>query len=100
MIAGVDTWGGLFMISPPGLKHDQHLQIIAGLGFTVVAVDHFSGRSDAFCFGPNDSVAGIINDYTLGFEIRPYFFRLPPGVEITEALIRGWANRQDIVFIE
>lgn len=88
------------MISPPGTKHDLHLQQIAGLGFTVLAVDNYSGRSDAICFGPNDSVARIINDYTLGFDIRPFFFRLPAGVEITEALIRGWANRQEVVFIE
>jgi len=96
--ASADTWAALFLVKPKsaGLGYQSDLDQITNLGFTIVSKDHTSGETKVLGYGPESAVFTILGDYNNALVIRPHFFKLVEGMEITEALLKQWTIREDV----
>lgn len=94
-----NTWGGQFHIAPKAdLRYDSDIVDIEAYGFTVQDVTDEAGRSVVLVYGPGSAIDEVTNDFTAKQRIPAWFFQIPVETEITTALLRQWAPRQDLIF--
>lgn len=98
--ADENTWGGLFLVAPSSDDRiDTDIETISGLGFTILSQDEYAGHTKIFVYGPTASVVEYLQDVDEDYRLDTpgFFFQIPYGEEVTDALVRQWSENDELV---
>jgi hypothetical protein len=92
-----NVWGGKIYARPtPDIDADR--ATVEAAGFTILGQDDTAGSSVLWVHGNAAYVGTYIADIEAKLALPGYFFRIPPGEEVSLVRIRQWNQYRQIAF--